>query len=87
MSSGPIDIKTGVPYPKLQSYVAMEVPYLVRQAAEKAGMAHSTLWVRDRIARALAEELDDVDYDEVMAAMPPTWAQRPGAVVLSKPGV
>jgi hypothetical protein len=90
MPTDGLDPDTGLPYPKLQVYVASEVPYLIRQAAEQAGYRHMTLWVRDRLARALADELDDEDYDEIMANMPAGWEQRPGYCKPSlpnKPGV
>lgn len=74
--------ETGLPYPKIGVYVAAEVPYLLAQASERAGFRHSTLWLRDRIARALAAELD-VDYDQLMVEMPPSWETSPGAVHLS----
>ena len=79
MSDPQVDAETGLPYPKLQVYVASEVPFLVRQAAQQAGFPHSTLWVRDRLARLLAEELGE-SYDELMESMPPSWSQRPGFI-------
>jgi hypothetical protein len=73
-----VDPDTGLPYPKLQVYVATELPYLIRQAAEAAGHRHMTLWLRDRIVRAICEELPNEDFDEIMANMPPSWNERPG---------
>ena len=78
------DEETGLRYPKLQTWVAFEVPYLIRAASDRAGFEYGSLWVRDRIARALAEELagteDATTYEEIMAAMPPSRDERPGFI-------
>lgn len=70
-----------LPSTKLQVFVAPCIPYLVRQAANKAGFEFSAQWVRERLARLLADELGE-DYDEIMADMPVSWRERPGAVKL-----
>lgn len=76
--------ENGLRYPKLQTWVGFEVPYLLNAAAEKCGYAYGSLWVRDRIARALAADLADTDdavtYEEIMAAMPPSRDERPGFI-------
>lgn len=68
-------------YHKLQVTVAAEIPFLIREAATQAGFRHASLWVRDRLARLLAEELGE-DYDEIMANMPTPWEKNPGGVIL-----
>lgn len=84
------DPDTGLPYPKLQVYVAPQVPYLVHLASTSAGYRHATLWLRDRLARLLDEELagheDHESYAELMADMPPGWRDRPGFIVLDNNG-
>jgi len=51
---------------------------MVKRAATQAGYRHGTLWLRDRIARMLAYELGE-DYDAIMAGMPKSWEDNPGA--------
>lgn len=59
------------------------LPYLLNEAATRAGLPNRTAWLRDRISRLLADEVpDECTYEELMADMPPTWEQNPGAVKL-----
>ena len=80
----------GFRYPKLQCWVGFEIPYLIAAATKRAGYEYGSLWIRDRIARALAEELAGTDdattYEEIMAAMPPSRDERPGFIRRSAAG-
>lgn len=68
------------PLTKIQFEVGPSFPFLVRQAANKAGFEFSALWLRERLCRLLADELGE-DYDELMAEMPVSWRDNPGAVI------
>lgn len=81
----------GLRYPKLQTWVGFPVPFLIHEAAQLAGFEYDSLWIRDRVARLLAEELagteDALTYEEILATMPPSKRERPGFIKPGKPGV
>lgn len=68
----------GVDYSVLRFNVSMETPYLVKQASLAAGYPSASAWMRALIAEKCAELLGE-DRDEIMANMPPTWEDCPGA--------
>lgn len=81
---GKSSARYGVDYAIMRTHVSLETPYLVNLAAKKAGFGSMSEWWRDRLATLLAEELGE-DRDALLAEMPKSWRENPGAVRLVQP--
>lgn len=56
---------------KVQFLTCAEMPSLIYKAAQKTNVQSNTVYLQRAVAAALARDLD-LDYDELIAKMPPS---------------